>query len=72
MQVDGLSNLFWGWGREDDELYVRMKEKGMKVPYTNTVTNNDVLCGVPAGALPSGHQDWYGHFQTPTQPRAEA
>lgn len=30
-QVNGLSNLFWGWGREDDELYLRMKEAGMKV-----------------------------------------
>lgn len=33
MQVDGLSNLFWGWGREDDELYVRMQEVKMKVYY---------------------------------------
>ena len=31
LQVNGLSNLFWGWGREDDELYVRMKEAGMTV-----------------------------------------
>ena len=31
LQVNGLSNLFWGWGREDDELYVRMKEAGMIV-----------------------------------------
>ena len=23
--------MFWGWGREDDELYLRMKEAGMKV-----------------------------------------
>lgn len=30
-QVRGLSNLFWGWGREDDELYLRMKEAGMTV-----------------------------------------
>ena len=31
--MDGLSNLFWGWGREDDELYVRIQEAGMKVHY---------------------------------------
>lgn len=31
--VNGLSNLFWGWGREDDELYVRMQEAQMKVHY---------------------------------------
>lgn len=30
-KVNGLSNLFWGWGREDDELYIRMMEAGMKV-----------------------------------------
>jgi hypothetical protein len=30
-QVNGLSNLFWGWGREDDEFYQRMKEAGMTV-----------------------------------------
>ena len=26
-----MSNLFWGWGREDDEFYQRMKEAGMTV-----------------------------------------
>ena len=30
-QVNGLSNMFWGWGREDDELFQRMKEAGMSV-----------------------------------------
>ena len=38
LQVNGLSNLFWGWGREDDELYVRMKEAGMKVHYPQGIT----------------------------------
>ena len=31
LQVNGLSTLFWGWGREDDELYLRMKEAKMTV-----------------------------------------
>ena len=31
IQVNGLSNLFWGWGREDDELYLRIKEVNMPV-----------------------------------------
>lgn len=38
LQVNGLSNLFWGWGREDDELYVRMKEAGMTVKYPKGIT----------------------------------
>ncbi len=37
-QVNGLSNLFWGWGREDDELYTRMREKGMVVQYPKGIT----------------------------------
>ena len=34
LQVNGLSNLFWGWGREDDELYLRIKEVKMAVSCT--------------------------------------
>eukprot|EP00794_Sanderia_malayensis_P005387 gene5387-6060_t len=30
-EVNGLSNKFWGWGREDDELYMRISEAGYKV-----------------------------------------
>lgn len=30
-KVNGLSNKFWGWGREDDELYQRMKEAGLSI-----------------------------------------
>ena len=30
-QVNGMSNRYWGWGREDDELYVRLKKAGLKV-----------------------------------------
>ena len=30
-QVNGLSNKFWGWGREDDELFMRMVQAGLKV-----------------------------------------
>lgn len=29
--VNGLSNNFWGWGREDDELYMRMEEAKLKI-----------------------------------------
>jgi xylosylprotein 4-beta-galactosyltransferase len=30
--TNGLSNKYWGWGREDDEFYVRMRDKHLKVP----------------------------------------
>lgn len=26
--VNGLSNIYWGWGGEDDDLSVRVKSKG--------------------------------------------
>lgn len=30
-QVNGLSNNFWGWGKEDDDLYRRLQEKGISI-----------------------------------------
>lgn len=30
-KVNGLSNKFWGWGREDDELYLRMREAKLSI-----------------------------------------
>lgn len=29
--VDGMSNKYWGWGLEDDEFFVRLKEKKLTV-----------------------------------------
>jgi xylosylprotein 4-beta-galactosyltransferase len=29
--VDGMSNKYWGWGLEDDEFYVRLKEKKLTI-----------------------------------------
>lgn len=29
--VDGMSNKYWGWGLEDDEFYVRLKEANLDV-----------------------------------------
>ncbi|KAK2715836.1 beta-1,4-galactosyltransferase 6-like [Artemia franciscana] len=28
--IDGFSNVYWGWGGEDDDLYRRVKQKGLK------------------------------------------
>jgi xylosylprotein 4-beta-galactosyltransferase len=30
-KINGMTNMFWGWGREDDEFYLRMKEAGLKI-----------------------------------------
>lgn len=28
-QVNGMSNKYWGWGLEDDEFYVRIRDAGL-------------------------------------------
>lgn len=30
-QCNGMSNRFWGWGREDDEFYRRLKKAELQV-----------------------------------------
>ncbi|KAM4807834.1 beta-1,4-galactosyltransferase 1-like [Rhinophrynus dorsalis] len=35
LKVNGFSNMFWGWGGEDDELYQRVKAAGMKIERPN-------------------------------------
>lgn len=30
-QVDGMSNKYWGWGLEDDEFFVRLKEAKLNI-----------------------------------------
>ncbi|XP_065828976.1 beta-1,4-galactosyltransferase 7-like isoform X2 [Oscarella lobularis] len=37
-KCNGLSNLFWGWGREDDEFYRRMIEAGYTVQSPKNIT----------------------------------
>lgn len=31
VQVNGMSNKYWGWGLEDDEFYVRLKQAGLSI-----------------------------------------
>ena len=30
-KVNGFSNVFYGWGGEDDDFYSRLQTKGLKV-----------------------------------------
>ncbi|KAF7996378.1 hypothetical protein HCN44_002010 [Aphidius gifuensis] len=36
--VNGMSNKYWGWGLEDDEFYVRLKEKNIIVYRPQNIT----------------------------------
>ncbi|XP_050078159.1 beta-1,4-galactosyltransferase 7 [Anopheles maculipalpis] len=45
-QLNGMSNRYWGWGLEDDEFYVRIKEAGLEVTRPRNITtgtNNTFL-----------------------------
>ena len=37
-RVNGMSNKYWGWGLEDDEFYVRLKEAGLNVSRPINIT----------------------------------
>lgn len=38
-QVDGMSNKYWGWGLEDDEFFVRLKEMKMNISRPKGMTS---------------------------------
>ncbi|KAG4077793.1 hypothetical protein HA402_011222 [Bradysia odoriphaga] len=37
-QMNGMSNKYWGWGLEDDEFYVRIKDAGLRVTRPVNIT----------------------------------
>lgn len=39
--TNGLSNRFWGWGREDDEYYLRMTENNLQVRRPEGITTGN-------------------------------
>jgi xylosylprotein 4-beta-galactosyltransferase len=41
-KLNGLSNLFWGWGREDDEFYLRIRQANLKVSVVMSFQPTDV------------------------------
>uniref|UniRef100_U5ER90 Beta-1,4-N-acetylgalactosaminyltransferase n=1 Tax=Corethrella appendiculata TaxID=1370023 RepID=U5ER90_9DIPT len=36
--VNGMSNKYWGWGLEDDEFYVRIKNAGLQIQRPKNIT----------------------------------
>ena len=42
-QVNGYSNMFWGWGGEDDDMYNRVIHHGLKVVQRLTAYNPALL-----------------------------
>jgi len=42
-KVRGFSNNFWGWGREDDEFYRRIKDNDLQVGDVLSWSHNRVL-----------------------------
>lgn len=42
-QMNGMSNQYWGWGLEDDEFFVRIRDAGLRVTRPENIktgTNN--------------------------------
>lgn len=39
-RVDGMSNQYWGWGLEDDELYLRLREARLPLFRPVNLTTN--------------------------------
>jgi len=55
--VNGLSNLFWGWGREDDDFFLRLKAANLPV-------NRPSL-----GVITTGRNATFMHFHGPNRKR---
>lgn len=38
MKINGFSNTFWGWGGEDDDIYNRIRIRGMSISRPDSMT----------------------------------
>ncbi|KAJ1348442.1 Xylosylprotein 4-beta-galactosyltransferase [Parelaphostrongylus tenuis] len=38
--VNGMSNKYWGWGLEDDEFYLRIKDAGLNLTRVENLSSN--------------------------------
>ncbi|WAR21110.1 B4GT7-like protein, partial [Mya arenaria] len=50
-QVNGMSNRYYGWGREDDEFYVRLKKGGLLVTKSKIARNSLSINRAPVTLL---------------------
>ncbi|XP_065211154.1 beta-1,4-N-acetylgalactosaminyltransferase bre-4-like [Planococcus citri] len=49
LAVNGFSNVFWGWGAEDDDMFMRINMSGLHVsryPSTNNIARYSMLAHV--------------------------
>lgn len=44
LHVNGLSNKFWGWGREDDDFFIRLKRAGISINRPENFTEITTGC----------------------------
>ena len=42
-QLNGFSNMFWGWGGEDDDMAARVQSKGDQFNISNTDQTNQII-----------------------------
>lgn len=40
-KLNGLSNKYWGWGLEDDEFYLRMKQGDIVLLRPENITKKE-------------------------------
>jgi len=45
-KVNGYSNRFWGWGGEDDEMFLRVRAKGMNIVRYPAEISRYVVCHI--------------------------
>lgn len=43
-QCNGMSNRFWGWGREDDEFYRRLRKAELQVKVSRKQGTKKSVC----------------------------
>lgn len=54
-----MSNRFWGWGREDDEFYRRIKGAGLQVTLAPGLPTSSAIGAAP-GSLPCPQMTFLG------------